>query len=370
MRAFIVSDQGVTSAKIRQALLREGEDCPLSSLSTIELALQRLAEAQPEIVFLLLTPNAEKAVALLQPLRRAVKGRILAVGSLADSKLILRAMREGADYYLDEADLEAEVKGALARLRAEGGAQAAQQGRLIALLAPSGGGGSSTLAVNIATVLAKKHKSCALLDLKLEAGDLAALLNLKPTHTLADLCLNAAKLDHVMFERSLVAHESGIQLLAPPRNFADIVHVKPEGVRRTVALARAAFPQVIVDLDHSFREEQSQVLRQADIVLLILRLEFASLRNARRALDYLEYLGVGKDRVRLVANRYGQPKEVPAAKAEEAPGMKVVHYIPDDPKTVNRAKHNGVPFILENPSAKNSKTVMQLAFSVNGAPHG
>src|SRR5207244_5534692 len=121
-------------------------------------------------------------------LRRHVRGRNkgcgLAVGPLGDSKFILRVMREGADHYVDEADLEAELNGALLRLRSEGTAQATQ-GRVIALLAPSGGGGSSTLAVNIASVLAKQHKSCALLDLKLEAGDLAALLNLKPTHTLA-----------------------------------------------------------------------------------------------------------------------------------------------------------------------------------------
>ena len=369
MRAFIVSDNGITSGKIRQALVRLGEDCPLTNLCTLDLAEQRLSDGEAEAVFLVLSPNPEKALALLQQLRRRIKGRVLAVGPLADSKFILRVMREGADHYVDESDLEAELNGALLRLRSEGTAQATQ-GRVIALLAPSGGGGSSTLAVNIASVLAKQHKSCALLDLKLEAGDLAALLNLKPTHTLADLCVNAAKLDPVMFERSLVAHENGVHLLAPPRNFADVAHVKPEGVRRTLALARGLFGQVVVDLDHSFREEQIQVLKQADIILLILRLEFASLRNARRALDYLEYLGVGKDRVRLVANRYGQPKEVPAAKAEEALGMKILHYIPDDPRTVNRANNNGVPFVIETPSAKVSKTVMQLAFSVNGQAHG
>ena len=369
MRFLIVSDHGVTSGKIRQALIRQGEDCPLSNLSTLDLAVQRTAESDAEIVFLVLSPNPEKAVGLLQQVRRTVKGRILAVGPLADSKLILRVMREGGDAYLDEADLDAELQGALLRLRTQRGEQAAQ-GRLIALLAPSGGGGSSTLAVNIASVLAKEHKSCALLDLKLEAGDLAALLNLKPTHTLADLCLNAAKLDQIMLERSLVRHDNGVHLLAPPRNIADIAHVKPEGIRRTLTLARALFSHVVVDVDHSFREEQTQVLRQADIVLLILRLEFAALRNTRRTLDYLEYLGVGKDRIRLVANRYGQAKEVPAAKAEEALGTRILFYIPDDPRTVNRANNNGVPFVMESPSAKVSKSVLQLAFSVNGSPHG
>jgi pilus assembly protein CpaE len=67
-----------------------------------------------------------------------------------------------------------------------------------------------------------------------------------------------------------------------------------------------------------------------------------------------------------VVNRYGQPKEVPASKAEEALGVKIAHYIPDDPKTVNRANNNGVPLILEAPSARVSRSVLKLAASVNG----
>src|SRR5260370_1015368 len=105
-------------------------------------------------------------------------------------------------------------------------------GRVVAVLAPSGGSGSSTLAVNVATVFAKQHQSALLVDLKLEAGDLAALLDLKPTHTLAELCQNAAQMDRVMFEHSLARHPSGVQLLAPPRTLADIQCVTPEGVRQ------------------------------------------------------------------------------------------------------------------------------------------
>jgi pilus assembly protein CpaE len=123
---------------------------------------------------------------------------------------------------------------------------------------------------------------------------------------------------------------------------------------------------VVADLDHSFREEQAQVLRQADIVLVVLRLDFTCLRNSQQALDYLVRLGVSRDRVRVVVNRYGQPKEVPASKAEEALGVKVFHYVPDDPKTVNRANNSGVPLVLESPSAKVSRSVTQLALSING----
>jgi pilus assembly protein CpaE len=135
-------------------------------------------------------------------------------------------------------------------------------------------------------------------------------------------------------------------------------------------LARAIFPYVVVDLDHGFRDVQMRAIRQADVILLVLRLEFAALRNTRRTLDHLEQLNIDKNRVRLVVNRYGQPKEVPAAKAEEALGLKIFHFVPDDPRAVNRANNNGVPFVLEAPSAKVSRNVTRLAMSINGAHKG
>jgi pilus assembly protein CpaE len=301
----------------------------------------------------------------LAQVHKSVQTRLLVIGPASDPKFILQTLRAGADHYFDEADPLTELAEVVQRLREDAGHEA-EPGRLIGVLAPSGGSGSSTLAANIATVLAKEHGKCALVDLKLASGDLASLLDLKPAHTLADLCQNATRLDRVMFERSLVSHASGVQLLAPPRTYAEVSQVTPEGVRQAVGMARTLFPYVVVDLDHWFREEQVAVLQQADVILLVMRLDFTSLRNMKRTLEHLERLGIEKTRVHLVVNRYGQPKEVPAAKVEEALGMKIEHYIPEDAKTVNRANNSGIPIVLENPSAKISKCVSRLAVSVNG----
>src|SRR5262249_30305818 len=211
-------------------------DCPAAQVLTLELAAEQLTNARPELVVTVLQPDPERSLQLLRQIRTGTPGRLLALGP-AESKLILRALREGADLYLDEADIEGELVAAFARFPIAPGSQA-EPGRLISLLAPSGGSGSSTVAVNVAVLLAKEHKRCALLDLKLEGGDLAALLDLKPTHTLADLCQNAARMDRLMFEGSLVRHESGLHLLAPPQRFADIAAINVEGVRQALALAR------------------------------------------------------------------------------------------------------------------------------------
>jgi pilus assembly protein CpaE len=365
MKALIVSDEPRITAQVRQVLLRSGQECPPYDLSLDLARTFSPGESQPGLVVVVLSPDPERALACLGTLRTLTQARLLVVGPTADSRLVLRALRTGASDYVDEGDLQTDLPAALARLREET-APREEPGRVIAILAPNGGSGSSTLAVNVATVLAKKHETSLLLDLKLASGDLAALLDLKPTHTLAELCLNAATMDRVMFERSLTRHPSGVHLLAPPRALADIGYVTVEGVGQALTLARSLFPYVIVDLDHSFRDEQLQVLRAADVILLVIRLDFTSLCNARRTLDFLGHLGVSPERVRLVVNRYGQPKEIPAAKAEEALGRKVFHYVPDDPKTVNRANNNGVPAVLESPSAKVSKSVTRLAMSING----
>ena len=105
------------------------------------------------------------------------------------------------------------------------------------------------------------------------------------------------------------------------------------------------------------------------MILLVLRLDFTCLRNTRHALEYLKELGVDPERVRLVANRHGQPKEVPAATAEEALGVKIFHLVPEDAKSVNRANNNGVPLVLENPRAKVSRSLTALAHSINGHHH-
>ena len=269
-------------------------------------------------------------------------------------------MNEGADLFLDEAELESGLEAALARFQSKE-VVSAPVGRVVAVLPSSGGSGASTLAVNLAAVLAKDHQQCALLDLKPGRGDLAALLDLKPIFTLADLCLNVARLDRAMFEKVIVQHPSGIHLVGSPQVFGGMRVVTSQGVGQVLALARKLFPYVVVDLEDCFHEEQVLAVRQAAVILLIVRLEFTSLRNARRILEHLNELGVAANWVRLVANRYGQPNELPVQEAEEALGGKLSYFIPEDARTINGANNTGIPAVLKAPSAKVSQSMAQVA---------
>jgi pilus assembly protein CpaE len=321
----------------------------------------RIPLTQPDMLVVVLSPDPDRGFEAIRKARRLIKGCILAVGQAVEPKLILRALSEGADHFIDEAELEAGLQAVLTRLQGKQEAISGPAGRLIALVGSSGGCGASTLAVNIAAALAKQYSRCALFDLKPGRGDLAALLNVRPSFNLADICLNIARLDRAMFEKTLVHHASGIHLLASPQTFGATRVVTTHGVTQALGMARRLYEYVVADLEDCFHEEQLATLRLANTILVVSRLDFTSLRNIHRIVNHLDEVDIPRGNIRFVVNRYGQPNELPLEEAEDVFGTKVAYLVPDDARTINGANNTGVPAVIKAPSTKVSQALVQLA---------
>lgn len=357
MRTLIVSDCEPLTHSARQILLDEGQEIIVAGFNQVEVSVK---QTRPELIVVILTPNPGVALSRLGEIRVLSKASVLAVGPATDSKLVLHALRSGADDFLEEKELDQELRSSLARLRSH--IQAPEElGFALAVLSPSGGGGGSTIAANLATLLAKTFQRVLLLDLKPLNGDAAALFNLKPVYTLSDLCRNISQIDKMMFERALLWHDSGVRILSGPRTPSEARQVNPEAVHQLMFLARVLFPYTVLDVDHTYQEEQLRALRDADRILIVFQPDFNSVRHVRQAFDILQEQGIGRERLLLVANRCGQAKELPQSAMEEALGVPIQHFLPDDPKTMNQANNAGVPAVLELPSAKVCKSLVALA---------
>ncbi|TMQ32419.1 MAG: hypothetical protein E6K70_18655 [Planctomycetota bacterium] len=158
MRTLVVSSNvmDAVTSKLR-GILRAHVDGQGPATTAFENAHQAVFKLQPEMVVVVLSPDPECGLEMVRKLRQEMTGFILAAGQTVESKLILRALHGGADHYLDEADLEGGLESVLARLQIKQEANA-PPGRLLALLAASGGSGSSTLAVNMAPGPQARHR--------------------------------------------------------------------------------------------------------------------------------------------------------------------------------------------------------------------
>ena len=369
MVILVVSDCQTKATRLRHLLAQNGCDCPLANVLPIEAAANAVScfYPKPDLILFVLSDDAERCHAALEHLRELSGVDVVVVGP-RDPNSILGALHAGAASYLDEtSDLERDLSVTLGRLSsAEPGRSPA--GRLTTVVSASGGCGRTLVAANLAVALAKKHGRCGLFDLDLHGGDLATSLNLKPRHSIVDLCRNIDKLDQKMFEQSLAEHESGVSVLAGPDNWEDGRYVTLDGLQKALRFGRSLFSHVVADLDAFWQKDFAYPLQQSTAVVLLVRLDFAALRKARRALSCFERNGVDRDNVLLVAARSGRQKEISAAQVESALGMKIRHSVPEDPSAANSSTNCGVPVVLESPSSAISKAINALAATIVAEP--
>jgi pilus assembly protein CpaE len=361
MAILIASDCQTKATRLRHHLTQNGLDCPFANVVTIDAARQAAtAEPQPELIVFVLFQDDDRALALLRNLREAVETPILAVGP-RDPNLILGTLHAGANDYLDEAsDFHKDLTSALSRLL-ESASKRATAGRLITVVAANGGCGRTFFAANLAVQLAQTQGRCGLFDLDIAGADVATYLNLKPPHSVADLCHNIDKLDQKMFEQSMVEHESGVLVLAAPEEWEQARLISAEGLQKVLRFGKAFFPSVVVDLNSPWLSGNVPVLQQSTTVLLLLRLDFPGIRNAHRVLSAMDRAGVDPGKLQLVAARCGRPKEISGSQVESVLGMKIRHYLPEDSHTVNSCINCGVSVMLESPSSAIGKAIASVA---------
>ncbi|MEY3459156.1 MAG: hypothetical protein RL215_2313 [Planctomycetota bacterium] len=368
MRFFLVSDDEAAAATIRSVILDRGlefppgNQCGLAGVPGLLRVLGQPSGESSATVILVMPEPADGAYESVSALAGVPGCRLLLVGSIADSRVVLRAMRLGAAEYLDRSELVSELSHALDRID-----QRRLRAYSVGVFSAAGGAGCSSVAVNLGCELAKKPGSCALLDLKVEGGDLATLLNLKVPHTLADLSRNVDGLDATVMKTCLVAHGSGLQLLSATAEFPGFSPVDTRAVQRVLSLLSRQFQFVVLDLDRCLNHATFTMAQAVDSLVCVMRPDYVSLRRTKLMVDWMAESGLDRGKLRLVLNRTGWSGEVSVAQVSEALQMPVGIDIVDDPKTCLRAVNAGEPMLLSAPSSKFSRRVVQLAEELRGA---
>ena len=190
---------------------------------------------------------------------------------------------------------------------------------------------------------------CALIDLNLSTGDLSALLDVKPKHSIADLARNISGIDEMVFTQTLTLAENSVALLSAPLRFEEMSTVTVKTVTAAVSMARTVYPYVVIDIQPSLHSEQIAALELANVILIVFELDFCSLRNVSRVLEYFWTHGVQKSAVRLIANRAGQPEQLSQRQVESALNLPIDLVLPEDRKVVIRSANTGIPFMTGFP---------------------
>lgn len=233
--------------------------------------------------------------------------------------------------------------------------------RIITVFSSKGGAGKSFVASNLAVLLAERTgKRVAMVDLDLQFGDLAIMLQLFPARTISDAAQNLDHLDAEALDSYLVPHRSLVHLLAAPLEPGLAETVSAEHVKQILGMLRERFDYVVVDSPPSFTEHVLTAIDESETLVLVTTMDVPSIKNLKLSLQALELLGMGRDRLRLVLNRADSKVGLGMHEVEKTIGTKVDLAVPSSrevPLSINR----GAPLVADDPRSPVGSALSQLA---------
>lgn len=230
----------------------------------------------------------------------------------------------------------------------------------IAVVAPKGGQGKTTIAINLATGLAEvAPNSVVLVDADLQFGDITAALALSADRTIVDAVADAAA-DELVLKTTLTHHEDGFFVVAsaPSPELGD--QIAPAALAELIERLRSTFRYVVIDTTPGLGEHTLVTLEHVTDAVFVTNMGVPSLRATRTEFELLTRLGLMPGNRHIVVNQTDKNSGLTIKDVENIIGAPVDIDVPKS-SAVLLASNRGVPLIhadVRDPAAKAIRSIV------------
>ena len=344
--AFVADDY--TAAALSKGL--EGSNIEVKR-GTIRNA-QRMLETDTELFAVVADISGiEDPIAALEDLARVCPAdvKVALIGDNADIDFYRTVVGEmGVQEYLNKPLTRDKVQAKL-RPKLLGAAEfdpADRGGHVISLCGAQGGAGTTSIAVNLALLLAQTTRAkVVLLDLNLQAGEMAVMLGVRPGPGLRIALEDPMRADTLFIERAAIDVNDRVKLIAADEELDTELHLTEAGVRHVLGLLRQRFNYIVVDVPVPLVPAIHPVITLSRHVLVLMEAEVTGLHNAyqlRNAVNAIVGTS-GKNKVFTVLNRADLAGGLPTATIEKGLGAAPDMMIPDLGKGMRQSINLGIP---------------------------
>ncbi len=371
--AFVSDNQ---TRGVVESMMSQFFDSPILRDGGSQEALDYLAEVPaPNVIIVDIGESSAPLTAMLSLTAAFTEDtRLIGIGTINDINLYREMVGAGITDYLVKPVTEKALAAALSRaeepIHAPVGPEEAANSdhvRRIAVIGSRGGVGASSLTVNLGWILSQERKKkTAIIDLDLEFGTVALLLDLEPTTGLRDALESPGRIDSLFVESATARLTENLSVMATEETLSSEVHFKPEAIDLLFDTLGRTNEYIIVDLPRSALAVRQRVFETVTDILLITELTLPGLRDAMRIISSIEETVSGKS-VIVIANRTGSPHQAMSPKDfQKALGHKIDFLIPQDDKAFKQAANNGKPLIQIDSRGKPAKAMQSIVDKLTG----
>ncbi len=339
----------------------------LTAAANFQEGITLIQAGEPQIVFLEVTEVEQGVKEIGFLVSRFPQTTVIVTAPEKNSDWILRLIRAGASEYLTKPIITEELTAAIykvSRLHERTKEQAASTGTAIAVYNPTGGMGTTTIAVNLAAALAEQGKSVVLVDLNFSSGDVTTFLDLTPRYTLATIIARRGHVDASFLKSVIITHPSGLHVLCAPLGLGEADNMQTEQLREVITVLKSIFAYTIIDCGGPLFGYNLATFESSDQILFVTLLNLPALKNAKRYLAAMSSEGLRDTKVKLIVNRLIPKDDIKVADAEKILSTKVFMTVPNAYMDVKTAINRGEPLVTSSPRSPVTKAMQDLARQV------
>lgn len=364
----VIVDADTTNRQELAGFLGQFGVNPIAQLASIEGLSGLLSRGDaPQLVIINLDPDSHENLKKIGSLPREYPNiSFFVMSQKLDATLLMEAMHMGVKEFIPVPVVEEKFAAAVERVASSHGM--GKRAKIVHVIPTMGGCGSTTVACNLAALLAQKNKT-ALLDLDLIGGGVASYFDVRPRYTLSDVMESAEKVDKQLLDNALVVHQkSQLAILARPDLPEDTLRVSQPGFQRLNNVLARMFDFVVIDSVMSIEPLYSEAIKAADTNLIVMQLNVPSAKNAERFVGALRRMGIDAGKIKIVVNRYVKKGcDIEPDEVERALGLKIAWMIPNDFKNAIASINYGEPVVLRAPRSEISTSIQGLVAQLAAA---
>lgn len=309
--------------------------------------------------------SASLALALRSGMREVVAARDLAGITTAVQRArsvanaIGQTLQDEAQAAVDTARAQVAAEAAAAAAQAQAQAEA-PRGKIVTVFSTKGGVGKTLVATNLGVSLARIGHSVCLVDLDVNSGDVAIMLQLTPHRTVNDLVGFNGDIDAEGISSILTHHSDNLSIVAAPVRLDSPDQATHEDIGKLLDALRRMVDFVVVDTSGTFDDLALCALDRSDSIVLVGTLDIPSLKALKLATSTLDVLNFAKSTWRFVLNRADGKVGLTAEEYEKTLNLKADCSLVSS-REVLAAVNRGEALVSAYPNHPNSKAL--VAFS-------
>ncbi len=372
LKVLLIEDHPETADAVQRMLsVAEGSSptITLERAENLQKAITRLDASSFDAILLDLNLPDSRGLDTLSRIRPHRGNAALIVWTASDQEdIAFGALREGAEECLVKGDVAG--PGLVRRLRLAverrqeklRGEPAGSQPVVLGFGGVKGGGGTTTVALNVAATVARQGRSAIVIELKPDYGSFSYQLKHSPTTNLSSLAsLGAQGINEDSLAARLCTLPRGLRVLFGPQQPEEYGDLDAQAVEALIRTASRMAECVVIDLPGPASAMARSAVRDCHFISMVIEREAIGVDAAKVYQKLLHSWGISQLITgAVIVNRTMAPNPMVISQITQQLGCAVLGVVPPAADVCARCHQAGSPAVFLEPESTLANVLAEL----------